>query len=401
MTLRMTRSSIRRSRSGRTRPGARRRGAPEAAAGSRGAALDLAVRLGSKRLRKRWRRKLNIPRMRSSVSSRTSPRRPAPPASQRRPRSRRCAPCSPPSPCAPRPRGRALERAERKPWITSEERMTPNVRKMIRSRFGKASPASVVSGRARRCCEETAPRIPAQPMTIDALPGFWIGRFSGASTRSDKVPGTTQRKRAAITASETTAAYPTRRRRRVAGRASRITGSCRPISTKSNAFRMKNVISHGETLEPCLPGRQLGRVPAHVDPDRDRGEDPRDVQRHRGQVGEVAAREGDRDGESGSLISFSPGGPRRRRRGRWRSRRRRSHEGPARVAEREGAADHGDDGELVGDERRAVVHEALAFDQGDEPARQPAALRSPWRRSGRWARRPPRGRRRFPSSGRG
>ena len=55
--------------------------------------------------------------------------------------------------------------------------MTPNVRKMIRSRFGKASPASVVSGRASAAARETAPRIPAQPMTIDALPGFWMGRF--------------------------------------------------------------------------------------------------------------------------------------------------------------------------------------------------------------------------------
>ena len=84
--------------------------------------------------------------------------------------------------------------------------MTPNVRKMTRSRFGKASPASVVKGRARAAASETAPRIPAQPMMTDARPGFWIGRFTRRIHAVRYVPGTTQRKRAAITASETAAA---------------------------------------------------------------------------------------------------------------------------------------------------------------------------------------------------
>ncbi len=56
-------------------------------------------------------------------------------------------------------------------------------------------------------------------------------------------------------------------------------------------------------------------------------------------------------------------------------------EGPGRFPEREGPADDGDDGELVGDERRAVVHEALALDERDEAARQAEPLRD--RRRGR------------------
>ncbi len=44
--------------------------------------------------------------------------------------------------------------------------MTPKVTKRIRSRPGKAAPESVVSGIARAAASDTAPRIPAQELTI-------------------------------------------------------------------------------------------------------------------------------------------------------------------------------------------------------------------------------------------
>jgi hypothetical protein len=124
-----------------------------------------------------------------------------------------------------------------------------------------------------------------------------------------------------------------------------------------------------------LPRGQLGRVPAHVDADRHRGEDARDPRCHRWQVGEVAAHEGDRDREC-RILNPAPhlpddhadaeadGDPTDDV----------EHEAARGLAKREGPADHRDDGELVRDEGGAIVHEALAFDEGDKPARKPDAL---------------------------
>ena len=129
----------------------------------------------------------------------------------------------------------------------------------------------------------------------------------------------------------------------------------------------------GVALEPRLHGRQLGRVPADVDADGDRGEHGRDARGLGREVGEVAGEERDRDlgrrvvepapdlpqmtKPTASPIAIPP-----------------EHvddEAPGRVPEREGAGQHRGDGEAVGDERGRVVDQALALDQRDEPARQP------------------------------
>src|SRR3954452_4043829 len=93
-----------------------------------------------------------------------------------------------------------------RPWTTRDTRMTAKVRKMTSSRLGDASPASVVSGSASAAASETAPRIPDHPRTIDAWPGLGIGLVFLRAQAVRYVPGTTQRKRAATTASATAAA---------------------------------------------------------------------------------------------------------------------------------------------------------------------------------------------------
>ena len=68
------------------------------------------------------------------------------------------------------------------------------------------------------------------------------------------------------------------------------------MSTNSSALRRKTTIS--QTASPWTRVCAVvssGRVRAHVDADRDRGEHGGDVQRLGREVGEVAAEQGDRD----------------------------------------------------------------------------------------------------------
>ena len=116
-------------------------------------------------------------------------------------------------------------------------------------------------------------------------------------------------------------------------------------------------------------------MPAHVDPDRDGREHARDAERLRRQVAEVAAEESDRDldrrvveplAQLADQVADHEADADAAEHD--------EHEVPARVEEREGAGDHRGDGEAVGDERGAVVDQALALDQRDQARRQPEPL---------------------------
>ena len=130
----------------------------------------------------------------------------------------------------------------------------------------------------------------------------------------------------------------------------------------------------GVALQPRLHGRQLGRVPAHVDAYRDHRQHGGDAGCLRRQEGEVARQQRDRDlgrrvvDASADLPQdvadretdrHSPDDVHR--------------EAPGRVPEREASRHHGGDGEAVGDERGRVVDQALALDQRHEPARDAEA----------------------------
>jgi len=88
------------------------------------------------------------------------------------------------------------------PMPTSVARMTEKVRKRMRSRPGKGSPASVSSGSASAAARDTAPRIPAHdtktaPRQLDMRRAIHFGACNTANTHTN---------RSAITAPLTSAA---------------------------------------------------------------------------------------------------------------------------------------------------------------------------------------------------
>ena len=128
-------------------------------------------------------------------------------------------------------------------------------------------------------------------------------------------------------------------------------------------------------LEPRLRRRQLGRVPAHVDPDRDRRKHAGDVQRVRGEIREVPAEDRDRDldrrvVEPAADLPDDEAG----RQADEDSADDVEDEASRGRGEREAAGDDGDDRHAVDDQGGAVVHEALALDEGDQPPRKPQPL---------------------------
>ena len=58
-----------------------------------------------------------------------------------------------------------------RPCSTSVAMITQNVMKMMNERCGKGSPLSIVSGSARAAASETAPRRPAQPISVGCCHG--------------------------------------------------------------------------------------------------------------------------------------------------------------------------------------------------------------------------------------
>ena len=125
-------------------------------------------------------------------------------------------------------------------------------------------------------------------------------------------------------------------------------------------------------LDPGGRGGQPRGQPAHVDADGDRGEHAGDADRLRRQVGEVGGEEGDRDLDRRVVEPPAHGGdhgadrdPDRDPAGDH------DDEVAARLEQAEAAGDHGGDGELVGDQRGRVVDQALALDDGHDPARHP------------------------------
>ena len=131
--------------------------------------------------------------------------------------------------------------------------MTPKVTKRIRSRPGKAAPESVVSGIARAAASETAPRIPDQELTMRSrqVERFSLCEGRRSTRRNAAVVPKPQAKRIAITTSAASSAYQAASPvlKLVWPRPSMITGSCRPISTKSVALSMK--VSNSQTVSVC------------------------------------------------------------------------------------------------------------------------------------------------------
>ena len=158
----------------------------------------------------------------------------------------------------------------------------------------------------------------------------------------------------------------------------------------------------GLAVQTGLRVRELGRVPAHVEADRDRGEHRRDSERLRRQVREIRGEQRDRDlrrriVEALAHLTHDVADRQPDRDPADRV----EDELRARLPQRERAGDRRDDRGPVEDERARVVQEALALDHGDQAARDARdGARSRWRRSGRWARRSRRGRTPPATSGR-
>ena len=135
-------------------------------------------------------------------------------------------------------------------------------------------------------------------------------------------------------------------------------------------------LPHGVTLDACPCRRELGRMRAHVDADGDGREHCRRVDQLGRDVGEVRAEQGDRDLERRVVepATHLPDDP---------------ADGEADgdagndavdelepcVPDGEAAAHDGDDRESIGDQCGSVVDEALAFDDRDQPARNPEPAR--------------------------
>ena len=144
-----------------------------------------------------------------------------------------------------------------------------------------------------------------------------------------------------------------------------------------------------EALKPHPRRGDLRRAPAEHDPDGDRGEHARRADRLGGQVARVAAQQRDRDldrdvVEPPADLGDDPADGQADQHAGDRA----EHELEPGLQQREAAADGGRDRDAVGDERRAVVDEALALDDRDDAARHaPAGARRSSPRRGRWARR--------------
>ena len=122
-------------------------------------------------------------------------------------------------------------------------------------------------------------------------------------------------------------------------------------------------LPHREGLDAGRRRDELGRVPPQVDPRRHGGEDGRDAQRLGRQIGEVRRHQRDRDlGRRVVERLAHPGDDEADREPDRHADDRVEHEAPAGLGQREAAADHGGDGELVGDERGRVVEQRLALD---------------------------------------
>ena len=127
-------------------------------------------------------------------------------------------------------------------------------------------------------------------------------------------------------------------------------------------------------LDPGGWRRQHRRQAAHVDADGHGGEHAGDADRLRRQIGEVAAEQGDRHLDRRG-VDAPPG---ERDDGADDDADRDAAENDddeltARLEEAEGPGDDSGDGELVGDERGAVIDQRLAFDDRDDPPRDPEA----------------------------
>ncbi len=126
----------------------------------------------------------------------------------------------------------------------------------------------------------------------------------------------------------------------------------------------------GVSLDPGGRGRQLGGEATHVDADGHRGEDARDADRLSREIREVGGGQGDRDLD-GRVVEPAPdrGDDRADADADRDAADRADHELAACLEQAEAAGHDGGDRELVRDQRRAVVDEALALDDRDDPVR--------------------------------
>ena len=133
--------------------------------------------------------------------------------------------------------------------------------------------------------------------------------------------------------------------------------------------------------QPHLGRRQLGCVPAHVDPHRHCRDHGRDADQLSRDVGEIAREQGNRhlcgrEVEPPSHLAHDPADGEADRHAAEDV----EHERHSRLPERERAADRCDDRDAVRDERGPVVDEALALDDRDDPPRHAEAMHDRRRR---------------------
>ena len=136
-------------------------------------------------------------------------------------------------------------------------------------------------------------------------------------------------------------------------------------------------------LDPGGRSRELGGEAAHVDADRHGGEHAGDADRLGRQVREVGGDEGDRDLDRRVVEPAAHGGDDRADADADRDPADRADdELAARLQQAEAAGDDGRHRELVGDEGGAVVDQALALDDRDDPVRDAQLAADRGRRDG-------------------
>ncbi len=176
-------------------------------------------------------------------------------------------------------------------------RITANVRKRMKERCGKGSPASIVSGIASAAARETAPRIPAHAISVSADRG---GIGSRSRIRRTQQPRQLGRRVDPEGASDEHRQPDGHRPpEQVGGRVGielvEDSGQLQPDQPEEDRVeRERDDLPRRLAHQPDLGRRQLGRVPADVDPDRHGRDHRRDADQLGRDVGEIAREQGDR-----------------------------------------------------------------------------------------------------------
>ena len=194
---------------------------------------------------------------------------------------------------------RAAERraGSESPWMTSVESTIENARKTISARSGNGPPESVSSGIASAAASVTPPRMPGPADERDELPG----RRRIPFTQAARQPPRDVRDREAASEPDGDDDNPEQRgvpEQLLPGETVELVENRSELEAdEPEQERVQEEVEDRPepvALEPRVDGRQLRRVPAHVDACRDDGEHSRHAERSGRQEGDVAGQERDR-----------------------------------------------------------------------------------------------------------